>query len=288
MKALVLVALLGALLQPDFRSASSELVVLPVVVKDGRGRLVTGLPRERFAVYDNGVRQDVSFFTNEDTPVSIALVIDDSGSMRGKLGGVIAAALHFAGQSHPEDELFTIAFNDTVEDALDGKRIAADDRRELAAALQKLAPSGRTALYDALLDGLGHLRSAAHVRKVLVLISDGGDNASRSTLEDVLAETRRSSVTVYTIGLYDQGAPDTNPGVLKRLAAETGGERFLPRSPGALIQICERIAHEIRTGYTIAYEPPRDGAFHKVRVAIDGETRMDIRTRAGYLAAGRP
>src|SRR5436190_7094041 len=142
MKSLWFVALLAALPQtPSFRSVSSELVVLPVVVKDGQGRLVTGLPRDRFVVYDNGERQDVSIFTNEDTPVSIALLVDSSGSMRGKIGSVIAASLDFARSSHPEDELFTIAFNDSVRDALGGRSITADDRDDLHSALQTLIPS---------------------------------------------------------------------------------------------------------------------------------------------------
>lgn len=173
-----------------------------------------------------------------------------------------------------------------MQDALHGKSISADDRGELEAALLKLAPAGRTALYDAVVDGLGHLRTAVHARKVLVLISDGGDNASRATFDDVLAEARRSDATIYAVGLYEPGAPDTNPGVLKRLAAATGGERFLPQSPGALIQVCRQIAQEIRSGYTLAYEPPRrDGAYHNVRVLVDGK-RLDVRTRPGYFAAG--
>src|SRR5262245_41478395 len=232
MKALLFVALLALVPQtPSFRSVSSELVVLPVVVKDGQGRLVTGLPRDRFVVYDNGARVDVSLFTNEDTPVSIALVVDSSGSMRGKVGSVISASLDFARRSHPEDELFTIGFNDSVHDALDGRSITAQDHVELVLALRRLVPDGQTALYDAVADGLEHLSKAAHPRRVLVLISDGGDNASRLKLDEVLARARDGNVTIYAIGLYEERAPDTNPGVLKRLAASTGGERFFPRSP---------------------------------------------------------
>src|SRR6185503_9088295 len=125
----------------------------------------------------------------------------------------------------------------------------------------KLAPVGQTALYDAVMDGLEHLSSAAQARKVLVLLSDGGDNASKATLDKVLDAAHRANVTIYAIGLYDEFAPDTNPGVLRRLADATGGERFLPRSPGALIQTCDRIAQEIRSGYILGFEPPRrDGS----------------------------
>jgi Ca-activated chloride channel homolog len=274
---------------PRFRSASTELVVLPVVVTDRQGRFIPDLPRERFVIYDNGRRQQPTLFTNEDAPVSVALVIDDSGSMRGKLGQVIAAALAFARSSHPEDELFTFEFNDGVRDALDGRSLKAEEKELLQAALKTLVPQGRTALYDALVRALERRETATHARKVLVLMSDGGDNASRATLDDVLANARRSNVTIYTIGLFARGDPDTNPGVLKRLAEATGGDRFLPQSPGPLLQACERIAREIRTGYTIGYPPPdHDGTFHRVRVELDGpdRRRLTVRTRPGYFAGG--
>jgi VWFA-related protein len=272
---------------PRFRSASTELVVLPVVVTDRDGRFIADLPRERFIIYDNGRRQEPTLFTNEDAPVSVALVVDDSGSMRGKLGRVLAGSLAFARWSHPEDELFTFEFNDTVRDALGGRSVKAEERALLEAALKTLVPEGRTALYDALVRALERLESAAHARKVIVLMSDGADNASRATLDDVLTRARRSNVTIYTIGLFAPGDPDTNAGVLKRLAETTGGDRFLPQSPGPLLQACERIAREIRSGYTIGYPPPdRDGMFHKVRVELDGtdRRRLTVRTRPGYFA----
>jgi Ca-activated chloride channel family protein len=273
--------------QSLFRSASSELVTLPVTVVDKGGRLVSDLAPDQFTVYDNGRRQPIVFFSNADTPVSVAIVIDDSGSMRRKMGQVIAATLAFARSSHPDDELFVIEFNERVRDTLDGRPLSAADASELHAALSTLDPAGQTALYDAVLDGFDHLDQGARRRRVLVLISDGGDNASAATFDQVLDRARRSNVTIYTIGLFDEGAPDTNPGVLKKLAEATGGERFLPRSPGLLIQACEQIAREIRSGYILAYEPPaRDGAYHRLRVQIAGADRgLAIRTRPGYFAA---
>jgi VWFA-related protein len=154
--------------------------------------------------------------------------------------------------------------------------------------LRSLVPEGRTALYSGVIDALDHLGKARHARKVVIVLSDGGDNASHATFDDVLARARESNVTIYTLGLFDRGAPDTNPGVLKRLAEATGGERFLPRSPGPLLQACERIAREIRSGYTVGYVPPdRDGGFHRVRVQVSGPDARDlnVRTRAGYIAA---
>jgi Ca-activated chloride channel homolog len=275
--------------QPSFRSSSSELVVLPVTITDKHGRFILDLPRDRFAIYDNGRRQEVAFFTNEDTPVTVGLVLDSSGSMRRKLGEVVAAALAFARDSNPSDELFTLQFNDDVSDALPGRRLFANDVGELQTALMALVPDGRTALYDALIAGLDRLATGTRPRRVLVLISDGGDNASTATLRDVLARARASNVTIYTIGVFDRDDPDTNAGVLKSIASTTGGERFLPQSAGPLLSDCQRIAREIRSGYTIGYVPPdHDGAFHRVRVSVDAPDgqKVNVRTRPGYFAAG--
>jgi VWFA-related protein len=257
-----------------------------VTVTDDRGRLVTDLTRKRFAVYDDGRPQELAAFSSDDAPVSIALVIDDSGSMRTRIGEVVAAALAFARASHPEDELLVIDFNDVVHDTLGGRHIAAADTPELHAALETLRPAGQTALYDALMDGLEHLDRSTRARRVLVLVSDGGDNVSRATLDDVLYRAQRSSVTIYSIGLFDTSATDSNPDVLKRLAGATGGERFLPMSAGPLLKACQTIAREIRSSYTIGYVPPeRDGRFHRLRVELTGGRRLKVRTRPGYLAA---
>jgi Ca-activated chloride channel family protein len=275
------------LASPSFRSASEQ-AMLPVTVTDRDGGFVAGLPRERFVVLDNGRAQEITLFSNADTPVSVALVLDNSGSMRGKLGDVIIATLAFARSSNPDDELFAIEFNDRVRDALDGRSLAASDQSELETALRRLAPAGQTALYDALSSALNRLDSAVHTRKVLVLLSDGGDNASRmATLDEVIARAQRSDVTIFTIGLFDPAAPDTNPRVLKRLAEATGGERLLPKSPGVLLKACERIALAIRTSYTIGFVPPaRDGGYHRVQVRVDDldGRRLTARTRPGYVA----
>jgi VWFA-related protein len=286
---LVSVAASGAARQddpPSFKAGSSDLVVVPVTVTDKHGRPLSDLERDAFVVYDNDRRQEIAFFTHEDTPVSVALVIDNSGSMRPKVGEVIAATLAFARASHPEDELLVIEFNDDVRDALGGRRLSAADAGDLEAALRSLRPDGQTALYNALIDGLDHLERATRARRVMVLVSDGGDNASSTTFDEVLARARRSDVTIYTIGLFDEGSRDTNPGVLKRLAEATGGERFLPKSPGYLLQACERIAHEIRTSYTLGYVPTaRDGAYHRLRVVLGEKGNGTVRTRPGYFAA---
>jgi Ca-activated chloride channel family protein len=272
-----------------FHASSSELVVLPVVVTQANGTYVSDLTAERFTVYDNGRPQTVSLFSGEDTPVSVAVVVDASGSMRGKLGQVVAATTTFARASNPDDELFIIEFNDRVREVVAGGRVMASDPQALEAALLTLKPDGQTALHDALLAALDRLARASHRRRVILLMSDGGDNASAARLDEVLAVARRSNVTIYAIGLYDRGAPDTNPDVLQKLAETTGGERYLPESPGPLLSACRRIAREVRSGYTIGYVPPdRDGSFHRVRVIVEGPgaTALKVRTRPGYFAAG--
>jgi Ca-activated chloride channel homolog len=275
----------------SFRTGSSELVVLPVVVTDKQGRYISDLDRERFSVFDNGRRVPIEIFTNEDTPVTIGLIIDASGSMRLKMAEVVTAALAFARSSNPQDEVFAIRFNDDVKNVIrDRQFLLAHDLAALKVALRSMRPDGRTALYDALMAGIDQLTLGSRPRKVLVVISDGGDNASEVALDRVLARARESNAAIYTIGVFDDSDLDRNPGVLKSLARATGGERFLPRSPGELIQTCERIAREIRSGYTIGYVPPdRDGSYHQVRVDVQPSPpqKIKIRTRPGYFAAGR-
>lgn len=165
--------------------------------------------------------------------------------------------------------------------------LLAGDIAALEQTVSSLRPEGQTALYDAVMAGLERLDQASRARKVLIVMSDGGDNTSRATLDQVLERARHSDATIYTIGLFESGDPDANPGVLKSLAQMTGGERFLPRSAGPLLLACQRIARDIRSGYTIAFEPAkRDGKYHRIQVEIDraGGRRLVVRARAGYLA----
>src|SRR5581483_9597960 len=248
----------------DFHSLSSELAVLPLVVTDKHGGFVTDLPKDAFAVYDNGRRVPIDVFTSDDTPVTVGLVIDASGSMRSKIGEVIAAAMSFVRLSNPDDELFAIRFNDDVQPVTrDGGTVSLDDAGEIRHALLSIRPDGRTALYDGLIEALDRLDRATRPRKVLILISDGGDNVSKATRDAVLARARRSNASIYAVGLFDSADPDRNPRLLKQLA------------------------REIRAGYPRGYAPPdRDGAFYRVRVGVkpgDGR-QVEVRTRAGYFA----
>jgi VWFA-related protein len=276
--------------EPSFRTGSSELVVLPVTVKDKQGRFVADLTTDRFAVFDNGRRIPIELFTNEDTPVTVGLVVDSSGSMRSKIGEVVAATQAFARASNPDDELFVVRFSDDVREVVtDVPFLLASDVGRLERAMTTVRPDGRTALYDGVVAALDHLARGSRARKVLIVISDGGDNASEATLERALKQARDSNAAIYTVGIFDDADLDRNPRVLKALAETTGGERYLPRSPGELMQTCSRIAHEIRNGYTIGYVPPdHDGAYHRVRVVVDARPRkVDVRTRPGYFASGR-
>jgi VWFA-related protein len=273
--------------RPHFSSASTHLVVLAASVTNRNGGFVRDLEQDLFTVFDNGKRQPIKLFSNDDTPVSVGLIIDNSGSMRAKIGEVVAAAVAFARASHPEDELFALAFNDDVHEAVKGRRfLMASDVTSLQESMSALKPEGQTSLYDAIMRGLDRLDEGSRARKVLIVLSDGGDNASRATLDQVIARARRSDATIYTIGLFDAADPDRNPGVLKELAQTTGGERFLPVSAGPLLQACRRIAEDIRSGYTIAFEPSGiDNTYHRLRVEIArANGRLNVRTRPGYVA----
>ena len=266
--------------------------MLPIVVTDKQGRYISDLDRDRFTVFDNGRRVPIEIFTNEDTPLTIGLIIDASGSMGTKMKDVVSASVAFARLSNPEDELFAIRFNDDVQHVIrDRQFLLAQDLEALHAALRLMRPDGRTALYDAMVAGIDYLARGTRGRKALIVISDGGDNASEANLDRVLARARETNAAIYTIGLFEPEDPDRNPGVLKSVARATGGERFLPRSRDELTQTCERIAREIRSGYTIGYVPPdRDGNYHRVRVDVQpaSSQKVNIRTRPGYFAAGRP
>ncbi|HEX7136861.1 MAG TPA: VWA domain-containing protein, partial [Vicinamibacterales bacterium] len=229
------------------------------------------------------------FFSAEDTPVTVGLVIDSSSSMRHKLADVVAGASAFARASHEDDEFFALSFSDEVREVTPaGAFLAVRDQPALNRAFTSLLAEGRTSMYDALIEGLNRLKAGSHPRHALVLVSDGGDNASSANLDRVLDAARASNAAIYTIGIFDDFDLEKNPKVLKALASATGGERFLPRSTGALVQTCVQIAREIRQGYTLAYVPPdRDGAFHRIRVEAIGKggRKFTVRTRPGYLAA---
>jgi len=272
---------------PPVLSIRTDLVTLSVTVVDRHGTVVTGLGPEHFAVYDNGRRQDVQFFTNEDAPANIGLILDSSSSMRGRREHVTAAAAALVDIRHPRDEFFALHFNEAVWPGLPPGVWFTADPQQLRAALD--APArGMTALYDALALGLIHVRRGTHDRKALIVVSDGGDNASRHTLPDVVEGARRAGAVVYSVGLVDPDNRDARPGVLKTLAGETGGRAFVLRDPEHVADAFAQVAHEIRSAYTLGFSPSETPtvSFHSIHVAVDaGRGRqLTARTRAGYYA----
>jgi Ca-activated chloride channel family protein len=275
--------------QPTF-SAQSDLVVIHAMVEDRRGAPIAGLEREHFLVYEDNYPQDLQFFSTADAPATIGLVIDNSTSMSTKRERVIAAAVQFAELSNPEDEVFVLAFNEDVRDAWPAKVLDESSLSVLRATLlNQISARGQTALYDAVTGGLARLGKGLHTRQVLVVVSDGSDNASRGSRDDMLAAVRSSSAMVYSVALQDRVDRDGNPRLLKQLASDTGGEFF---SPDRLEEVSDALAHiarDIRATYTLGYVPTnqdRDGRMRKLRVVArhpDGRT-LKVQTRGGYMA----
>jgi VWFA-related protein len=282
----------GPVNDPDAYKISStvEMVLLDVSVKDSKGGFVSGLSKEQFHVMDNGKPQEIKTFEAGDIPVTVGLVVDNSGSMRPKRADVVTSALTFVQQSNPKDEMFVVNFNDSVKMGLPRSLNFSDDHTQLRNALLSNPTQGRTALNDALKVALLHLEKGRRDKKTLVLISDGGDNASDTTQGDAIRLAEESRATVYTIGIFDTGDRDKNPGFLKHLAAVTGGEAFFPESLNGLVGVCEKIAKDIRNRYSIGYLPSEratDAKPRKIRVtASTGDKgRLIVRTRTEYIPA---
>ncbi|HZT33391.1 MAG TPA: VWA domain-containing protein [Bryobacteraceae bacterium] len=266
-----------------------DLVVVHATVRDRKGGFVSGLQRENFQVFEDGMPEAIRIFQHEDVPAAIGLVVDNSGSMGPKRKDVTAAALAFARSSNPQDEMFVVNFNEQVSFGLAGTKLFSASGTELEGALNGVPAHGRTALYDAIEAGLAHLRKAALDKKALIVISDGGDNASHHTLGQVLESAGRSDAMIYTVGLFDEYDEDRNPGVLRKIARATGGETFLLEETDKVVPICERIAADIRNQYTIGYAPSNqrlDSAYRTIRVTASGPhgQKYRVRTREGYLA----
>ncbi|SPE39687.1 von Willebrand factor, type A [Candidatus Sulfopaludibacter sp. SbA3] len=263
-----------------------RLVLLDVSVKDRHGGFVSNLAQDNFTVLENGEPQRITVFANEDIPVTVGILVDESRSMLAKRNDVIAAAGAFIQTSNPQDEIFVLNFNDSVQRGLPDQQLFSDNAQQLRAALYRGVPSGRTALNDAIVEGLRQLASGSRGKKALVVISDGGDNASRHTGAQMFALVERSIATVYTIGLFDADDPDRNPGILKRLANWSGGEAWFPKSPADMTTVCQGVAGEIRTRYTIGYLPALDnhGSLRhiQVRVSAPGRSFLIARTRTRY------
>jgi Ca-activated chloride channel homolog len=263
---------------------------LQVTVRDRKGGFVAGLSKDNFQVFEDREPQMIRFFQHQDVPVAVGLIVDNSGSMGRKRKDVTAAALTFVRSSNPGDEMFVVNFNEHVSFGLPDTKLFSASTADLERALNGIPATGKTALYDAIEAGLDHLKKAALDKKVLIVISDGGDNASHTKLKEVLDSASRSDVAIYAVGLFDEYDEDRNPGVLKKIAAATGGEAFLPSETAEVVPICQRIAEDIRNQYTIGYVPSNqklDDTYRSIRVIATGQhhERYLVRTRAGYIAS---
>jgi Ca-activated chloride channel family protein len=269
---------------------SVDLVVLQASVRDHKGAPVSGLTQENFQVYEDKVLQQIEYFTHEDIPVTVGLVIDNSGSMRPKHSDVIGAALAFARSSNPKDEIFVVNFNEHVSMGLPANSPFTSNAAQLETALSRNVVTGMTALYDAIATGLEQLRKGKWDRKVLIVVSDGGDNASKRNLVQIMSMVNQSNAAIYTMGIFDETDEDRNPRVLKHLSRASGGEAFFPQTLQDILPICEQIARDIRSQYTITFAPSnkkQDGAYRAIDVKAreaPGGRRLSVITRAGYSA----
>lgn len=278
--------------RPVFK-AEARLVVLHVSVRDRGGRYLTGLTKDAFTVIDDGQPQALEMFSADDVPASVGLLIDNSNSMGPSRERVIAAVSAFARHSHPQDEVFVLTVNEHVREAWAPALIADTPPWLFEAAMTKaITARGMTALYDGVAEGLRRVHLGTHTRQVLIVVSDGGDNASKARQEDIVRDARVSDAVIYTVGLTDSLLRDGNPGLLRRLARETGGESFQPRNVDDVPQTLERIARDIRSAYTLAYTPTTGAGKaakdrqRQVRVYVRSPDGRPVRVRArdGYLA----
>jgi len=276
-----------------FRS-DTRLVVCHTTVVDKNGHLVTDLPQNAFTVYENGVTQPIKSFKREDVPVSMGLIIDNSGSMRDKRARVEAAATALAKDSNPQDEVFVVNFNDEAFlDNPHGKDFTSDIK-EIEEALTRIDSRGGTAMRDAIRMSIDHLKEKAHKdKKVLVVVTDGNDNSSVVSLENLVKSAQQSEVLIYGVGLLsDEERREAKRAerALTDLAVATGGETFFPKEVSEVEKIAHQVARDIRSQYTIIYSPTNaamDGSYRTIKVSVNAPGRLTARTRSGYYATDK-
>lgn len=270
-------------------------MVLHATVTNERGEFVPGLTGQNFRVFEDKVEQKISVFTRDDIPVTMGLVIDNSGSMREKRAQVNAAALTFVETSNPQDEAFVVNFND--EYYLDTNEDFTSDRQELNDALSRIDARGSTALYDAIIGSLDHLKKGHKDKRVLLVITDGDDDASRSSFAETVKEAEQSNAAIYAIGVFSDDDRKNNKRMVRRskkdlttLAEATGGVAYFPDTLDQVQPVCVQVARDIRNQYTIGYYPTntaKDGTFRTVKVELippKGLGKLTVRTRSGYYA----
>jgi len=287
--------------QPPASSATSDpifvsetrLVDLPVSVSDKSGKLITDLPQKAFKVYENGVEQPIKIFKREDVPVSLGIIIDNSGSMKEKRQKVEIASMDLVKASNHDDEVFIVNFNDDA--FLDVE--FTNDIKTLEEGVGRIDSRGGTAMRDAISMSIDYLKSKGkRHKKVLLVVTDGNDNASSPgmSLEKVVNRARQSEVLIYAIGLLNEEErheAKIAKRALDALANESGGLAFYPKAAADVDRIALQVAHDLRNQYTIAYSPTiqaYDGSFRQIKVTVNAPGRPLVRTRTGYYATEDP
>jgi len=271
--------------------ADTRLVVCHTTVVDKNNRLVTDLPESAFSVTENGVPQTIKEFRREDVPVSLGLIIDNSGSMREKRAKVAAAALDLVKASNKDDEVFIVNFNDDAYLDLPHGKDFTNDIAEMEEALSHIDSRGGTAMRDAIRMSIDHVKQKGHRdKKVLVVVTDGNDNSSLISLENLVKAAQQSEVLIYSVGLLSE--EERREAVkakraLEELATATGGETFFPKELSDVDRIAADVARDIRSQYTIEYSPSNtamDGSYRVIKVAVNAPGHPSVRTRSGYYA----
>jgi len=269
-----------------------DLVLVPVTILDTMNRIVKGLSRENFQVFDGKRPEQIQYFSSEDAPASVGIILDSSGSMKSKMERAREAVKEFLRTANPQDEFFLISFADRPQET----SAFTHDVDKLQSSLVLVNPNGRTALLDAIYLGLDKMKSARYQRKALLIISDGGDNHSRYTQKEIFSIARESDVMMYGIGVYDRNFVTQEemegPELLDRLATVNGGRAFTIDNPNDLPHVAHAIGLELRNQYLIGYRPqdaPRDGKWHKIKVKLNWSKhwklpRMTVYAKTGYYA----
>src|ERR1700722_3649879 len=275
--------------------ANVDLVVLHATVDDEKGQFVGDLKQDNFRVFEDKVEQKISLFSRDDIPVTMGLVIDNSGSMREKRAQVNEAAITFVKTSNPRDEAFVVNFND--EYYLDLNEDFTSDQKELNEALSRIDSRGSTALYDAIIGSLDHLKKGHKDKRVLLVITDGDDDASSKSFAYTLKVAVESNAVIYAIGVFSDDDRKNNKKMVRKstkdlteLAEATGGLAFFPPRLEDVDPVCVQVARDIRNQYTLGYYPTNtatDGTFRAVKVDLiepKGKGKLSLRTRSGYYA----
>jgi Ca-activated chloride channel family protein len=267
-----------------------DLVLVSVTVTDPMSRLVTGLEKDNFVLIDNGEKQAIQHFSSEDAPISLGVLFDMSGSMSNKIEKAREAVMEFFKTANPEDEFFLIAFNDKPTLIADFTNSVENVQNQLVYTV----PKGRTALLDAIYLGMTKMRQAKQQRKALLIISDGGDNRSRYTENEIKSMVKEADVQIYAIGIFDQSPRSDEerygPQLLAEVTDVTGGQTFTVNNPNELADVATKIGVELRNQYVLGYrptKPARDGKWRKVRVKLNtpkGLPQLSVYAKTGYYA----